>query len=68
MVQDAPKEQCTLEPQRTCAHVTKLVPKLEPAEECTDVPKEVGESGTRERGWGGSVREWGRRGASFGKG
>jgi hypothetical protein len=41
IVQDAPKEECTLEPQRTCAHVTKLVPKLEPAEECVDVPKEV---------------------------
>merc|ERR1739840_66645 len=35
------KEQCTLEPQRTCKHVTKLVPKLEPTEECVDVPKEV---------------------------
>merc|ERR1712058_158516 len=34
-----PKEQCTLEPQRTCKHVTKLVPKLEPTEECVDVPK-----------------------------
>jgi hypothetical protein len=41
VVQDAPKEQCTLEPQRTCAHVTKLVPRLEPTEECVDVPKEV---------------------------
>jgi len=41
VVQDAPKEQCTLEPQRTCKHVTKLVPKLEPKEECVDVPKEV---------------------------
>merc|ERR1712055_38968 len=41
VVQDAPKEQCSLEPQRTCKHVTKLVPKLEPAEECVDVPKEV---------------------------
>merc|ERR1712033_117477 len=26
VVQDAPKEQCNLEPQRTCKHVTKLVP------------------------------------------
>merc|ERR1712010_93145 len=41
VVQDAPKEQCNLEPQRTCKHVTKLVPKLEPTEECVDVPKEV---------------------------
>merc|ERR1711936_721721 len=41
VVQDAPKEQCTLEPQRTCKHVTKLVPKLEPTEECVDVPMEV---------------------------
>merc|ERR1711997_927070 len=41
IVQDAPVEQCNLEPQRTCKHVTKLVPKLEPTEECVDVPKEV---------------------------
>jgi len=41
IVQDAPKEQCSLEPQRTCKHVTKLVPKLTPTEECVDVPKEV---------------------------
>jgi len=41
VVQDAPKEECSLEPQRTCGHVTKLVPKLEPTEECVDVPKEV---------------------------
>merc|ERR1712055_514787 len=41
IVQDQPKEQCNLEPQRTCKHVTKLVPKLEPTEECVDVPKEV---------------------------
>merc|ERR1719341_2329897 len=33
VVQDAPKEQCNLEPQRTCKHVTKLVPKLEPTKE-----------------------------------
>lgn len=41
IVQDSPKEKCTLEPQRTCKHVTKLVPKLDPTEECVDVPKEV---------------------------
>ena len=41
IVQESPKEECTLEPQRICTHVTKLVPKLEPAEECVDVPKEV---------------------------
>merc|ERR1712123_498257 len=41
VVQDAPKERCTLEPQRTCKHVTKLVPKLSPTEACVDVPKEV---------------------------
>merc|ERR1712121_353903 len=41
VVQDAPKENCNLEPQRTCKHVTKLVPKLSPTEECVDVPKEV---------------------------
>merc|ERR1739842_254065 len=38
-----PREVCSVskEPQRTCKHVTKLVPKLEPTEECVDVPKEV---------------------------
>merc|ERR1712227_178394 len=41
VVSDSPKEQCSLEPQRTCKHVTKLVPKLTPTEECVDVPKEV---------------------------
>merc|ERR1712128_109144 len=41
VVQDAPKEECSLEPQRTCKHVTKLVPKPSPIEECVDVPKEV---------------------------
>ncbi len=32
---------CTLEPQRECKHVTKLVPRLKPTENCVDVPKEV---------------------------
>merc|ERR1712073_126136 len=41
VVGDSPKEQCSREPQRTCKHVTKLVPKLTPTEECVDVPKEV---------------------------
>jgi len=41
IVQDKPREECSLEPQRTCKHVTKLVPKLTPTEECVDVPKEV---------------------------
>jgi len=36
-----PEEQCSLEPQTTCKHVTKLVPKLVAREECLDVPKEV---------------------------
>merc|ERR1712142_215433 len=41
VVQDNPKEECSLEPQRTCKFVTKLVPKLEPKLECVDIPKEV---------------------------
>jgi hypothetical protein len=41
IVQDKPTEECTIEPQRTCRHVTKLVPKLTPTEECVDVPKEI---------------------------
>ena len=38
---DNPIEDCSMQPIRTCKHVTKLVPKLEPAKECVDVPKEV---------------------------
>jgi len=40
-IQDIPKESCTLDPHRSCKAVTKLVPRLEPSEECVDVPKEV---------------------------
>ena len=40
-VQDIPKESCTLDPHRACKAVTKLVPRLEPSEECVDIPKEV---------------------------
>ncbi len=36
-----PEETCNLEPQRSCRHVTKLVPLLKPNEECVDIPKEV---------------------------
>ena len=36
-----PEETCNLEPQKSCKHVTKLVPLLKPAEECVDIPKEV---------------------------
>ena len=36
-----PEEQCTLEPQKECKQVTKLVPLLKPAQECVDIPKEV---------------------------
>ena len=38
---EKPEEACSLEPQRTCKHVTKLVPQLKPKETCLDVPKEV---------------------------
>jgi len=41
IVGEKPEETCTIEPQRTCKHVTKLVPKLVATEECIDVPKEV---------------------------
>ena len=36
-----PEETCNLEPSASCKHVTKLVPSLQPNEECVDVPKEV---------------------------
>lgn len=41
IVQEVPEENCNLEPQRSCKHVTKLVPLLKPQEECVDIPKEV---------------------------
>ena len=37
---DVPEEICDLNPQKTCRLVTKLIPKLEPKEECTIVPQE----------------------------
>ena len=41
VIGDRPEETCSLDPQRTCKHVTKLVPKLVEVENCFDVPKEV---------------------------
>jgi len=41
VVVENPVETCDMEPVRTCKHVTKLVPKLVPVEECVDVPKEI---------------------------
>jgi len=41
VVSDSPEESCTLDPQRTCKFVTKLVPSLREVENCFDVPKEV---------------------------
>ena len=41
VIVDSPIEECDIEPLRTCKHITKLVPKLEPTQECVDVPKEI---------------------------
>jgi len=41
VIVDNPVEECDMEPLRTCKHITKLVPKLEPTQECVDVPKEI---------------------------
>ena len=41
IVGDNPEETCSLDPQTTCKHVTKLVPSLKQVENCFDVPKEV---------------------------
>ena len=38
---DVPEESCDLNPQKTCRLVTKLVPNLEPKQECTTVPQET---------------------------
>ena len=41
IVVDKPIEECNIEPVRSCTHVTKVVPKLVPVQECIDVPKEI---------------------------
>merc|ERR1711971_42258 len=41
VIVEVPEETCSLEPQKSCKFVTKLVPFLKPAEECVDIPKEV---------------------------
>jgi hypothetical protein len=38
---DVPEETCDLNPQKSCQLATKLVPRLEPEQECTMVPREV---------------------------
>ena len=40
-VVEIPEEVCDLNPQKTCRFTTKLVPKLEPVQECTKVTKET---------------------------
>merc|ERR1711892_1208324 len=41
IIGEKPEEECMIEPQRQCRHVTKLVPQLQEVEECVDVPKEI---------------------------
>ena len=41
MIVSQPKEECDLEPQKTCRFITKMVPHLRPTEECVEVPQEV---------------------------
>ena len=41
VVASKPVEECDIEPQQVCRHVTKMLPKLEPATECVQVPHEV---------------------------
>ena len=36
-----PEEICNLNPQKNCRMATKMVPKLSPEHECTQVPQEV---------------------------
>ena len=39
-VVEVPEERCDLQPRRICRLVTKLLPKLTPHSECTDIPKQ----------------------------
>ena len=41
VVVDSPVEECDMEPQQVCRQITKLLPQLEPREECVEVPAEV---------------------------
>ena len=41
IVVDHPVETCDMEPVTKCSFVSKIVPKLVPRQECTEVPKEV---------------------------
>ena len=56
VISEKPEEECIIEPQKQCKHVTKLVPQLQVSdnitshhlipdlqevEECVDVPKEI---------------------------
>ena len=41
MIVSKPKEECDLEPQKSCRFITKMVPHLKPTEECVEVPQEV---------------------------
>ena len=41
VVIDVPEEICDINPQKTCHMATKMVPKLTPERECTQVPQEV---------------------------
>merc|ERR1712227_416261 len=41
VVSSVPVEECEMSPQKICRQTTKLVPQLEPQQECVDVPREV---------------------------
>ena len=41
VVASKPIEECHMEPQKACRHVTKMLPILEPVTECVQVPQEV---------------------------
>ena len=41
MIVSKPKEECDLEPMKSCRFITKMVPHLKPTEECVEVPQEV---------------------------
>jgi len=41
VISQKPEEECVIEPQKQCKHVTKLLPQLQEVEECVNVPKEI---------------------------
>ena len=43
-MQEIPQERCEIQPKQECHKETKLIPRLEAQEECSNVPKQICEN------------------------